>query len=78
MEAHAGLPWRAGAEQRDRAPVGSKPGGLGSWAGGLAERRALDWLERCWNLCDAVAHVVGCWRSAEPIGVGALMAGLSA
>ena len=81
MEAHAGLPQRTEAAQRDRATVGSEPGrGLDSWVGGpgLAGRRALDWLERCWNRCDAVAHAVGCWRSAEPIGVGVLLAGLGA
>ena len=78
MEAYAGLPQRTETAQRDRATVGSEPGGLDSWVGGLAGRRALDWLERCWNRRDAVAYAVGCWRSAEPIGVGALLACLGA
>ncbi len=70
MWAHAVLSWHAGVAQRDRAAAGSKPDGLDSRIGRLAGRRALDWLERCWNRCDAAAHAVGCWRSAGPYRAG--------
>ena len=52
--------WRAGAVQRDRAEVGSKPGGLGRWVGRLVGRQASDVLEGGWNLCDPVVLAIGC------------------
>ena len=54
------MSWCAGVALSDPATVGSKPGGLDSWVGGLVGRRASDVLDGSWNRRDPVVRATGC------------------